>query len=461
MPRDDYMVPDSAPEIVDAPAEQSLPANIDAERTIIGAVLLDNAAFNEAAENLEPDDFSLDSHRRIFLRMAELMDVGQAVDIVTLAHELNRRKEIESIGGVAYLASLTEGLPLRPVIVDYLRIVKDKSRLRKLMLVCSNVIARAADQSETSLAILEDTEGQLLQIAQDAVSGKLRTVAESIQVAGGVDAYMAPIVNPVEKTGLLTKFEDYDSMTGGLQKGELTVIAARPSMGKTGLITNIFENICYGTEKVAALFSLEMSRESMERRILASLARVDIQRAMTGKYLSNLEKEKLHHAMGPLVEMNLYIDDTAAMTPTQMRAKARRLKQRMGRLDVVGVDYLQLMSGGGRFQNRQEEVSHISRSLKQMSKELDCPVIALAQLNRGNEARQDKRPILSDLRESGQLEQDADVVAFVHREDYYERDPENKTNIADVIVAKQRNGPTGIVRLVFMSSLVKFDNLAR
>lgn len=466
----DYILPDKAP---DPPPEDSrsksrampddmpVPSNTGAEKTILGSILLDNSYFSEAAEYLQPEDFFLDSNRRIFTRMAELMDSSRQVDIVTLSHELDKYKEVEAIGGVAYLASLTEGLPRRPKIDEYIRILKDKSQLRRMMVICNNVIARAADQAENAIDILESAESDFLEIAQEAHVGKLRTVADAVEDAGGVDEYLKPIVDPAELTGLKTGLIDYDRLTGGLQEQELTVWAARPSMGKTGLLGNVFENICLGTDKVGALFSLEMSEASMQRRLMASIARVDVNRAMRGEFLSTEEKRKLHDALGLLVESKLYIDDSPNLSPTQMRAKARRLKQREGRLDVIGVDYLQLMNAGKKFQNRQEEVSHISRSLKQMAKELECPVIALAQLNRGNESRQDKRPQLADLRESGQIEQDADVVAFIHRDEYYRRDDEDVKGLADLIVAKQRNGATDLVKLAFLKEIVRFDNLRR
>jgi replicative DNA helicase len=329
------------------------------------------------------------------------------------------------------------------------------------MSICSSAIARAADQSEPAIEVLEAAEGQLLEIAQEAVSGKLRTVADSVESAGGIDEYLKPILNPVAQTGLPTGFYDFDSMTGGLKPGELVVIAARPSQGKTGMLANILQNICIGTEAVAAFFSLEMSRDSIERRILASIARVDVRRAMSGQFLSALEKEKLQRAMSDLVESRLFIDDTAVLTPVQMRAKARRLKQREGRLDVLACDYLQLLHPGHKAANRQEEVMYISRALKQCSKELECPVIALAQLNRSNEQRTDKRPVLSDLRESGQIEQDSDLVCFIHRDEYYDRDNEDVKGLADFIVAKSRSGPTGVVKLAFMPEIVRFDNLTR
>ena len=464
-----FTMPDKAPEPPQerkgaSPSiafDQGLPANVDAERTVLGAILLDVAYFNEAAEKIEADDFSLDSHRRIFLRMSELVDANQAVDIVTLAAELDRYKERDTIGGVAYLAFLTESLPRRPVISEYIRILKDKSQLRRMMMIFSTGIARAADQSESALTILESAESELLQIAQDAQSGALRTIYQSVEAAGGVDPYLKSYTEPQLKPGLQTGFIDYDRLTGGLQKQELTIIAARPSQGKTALALNIAQNICVGSDKVGALFSLEMSRPSLERRSMASMARVDVKRAMDGWFLSNDEKRKLESALNDLIEADIFIDDSATLTPVQMRAKARRLKQRKGRLDFVMVDYLQLMAAGIKTGNRQEEIAHVSRSLKACAKELDCPVIALAQLNRSPVQRQDKRPVLSDLRESGQIEQDADVVTFIHRPEYYDRDNQDLKGLAELIIAKQRNGPTDVVKLAFEGSLTRFDNLAR
>ena len=469
---DQFVLPDSAPEppppetgttTVANPIGEDvgLPCDIQAEKTILGAILLDNAAFDEASETLGKEDFSLDSHQRIYARIVDLREANQTVDLVTLAHELNRTKELESVRGVAYLAELTEGLPRRPVIDEYIRIVKDKAMLRRVMAICSAAFRRAADQSEPALDVLGAAESGLLEIAQTFNAGKLRTIADSVEIVGGVGAYMAPIVNPVAMTGLRTGFEEFDLMTGGLQKSELIIIAARPSMGKTGWGVNAIQNICLNSECVAAFFSLEMSREAIERRMLAAHARVNIRRAMSGMFLSTLEKEKLQSSLGDMVEARIHIDDSSSLTPTQMRAKARRLKQREGRLDVILADYLQLMTAPQRGFNRQEEVSHISRSLKALSKELEVPVVALAQLNRSNEARQDKRPILSDLRESGQIEQDADVVAFIHRPEYYDRDNEEIKGIAELIIAKQRNGPTGIAKLAFDGTIVRFDNLAR
>ncbi len=451
--------------IPDLRLDAGLPANIDAEKTILGAILLDNAAHAEAAERLQPDDFSLDSHQRIFQRMTDLRDSQRAVDIVTLAEELARYKEVESVGGVAYLASLTEGLPRRPVIEEYIRIVKDKSLLRRLMAICSAAIARAADQSETALEVLGDAEQKLLEVSEKGITRGLQPldqiVAESF---GSIDNLYK---ESKEVTGLATNFYELDRMTSGLQKGELIIIAARPSMGKTALAINIAQNAAIQSKATVAVFSLEMSKESLLRRMLATQARVDQRKLQTG-FLGREDHSRLQHALEQLIEAKLFIDDSAGISLAEMRAKARRMKQTTGGLDLVMVDYLQLMSatlptaGGKRYENRTQEVAAISRGLKALAKELNVPVIALSQLSRASERRgDDKRPMLSDLRESGSIEQDADVVAFIHREAYYNRDEEmsdaDKAK-SEIIIAKQRNGPTGTVILHFISRYTSFDN---
>jgi replicative DNA helicase len=446
--------------------EAGLPANVDAEKTILGAVLLDNAAHAEAAEKLQPDDFSLDSHRRIYQRMGELLTAQRAVDIVTLSNELARYKEIEAVGGVAYLASLTEGLPRRPVIEEYIRIVKDKSLLRRLMLICSEAIARAADQSEPALEVLGAAESQLLDVSERGVAGGLQSLESIVaQSFGSIDNLYK---QSREVTGQATGFPSLDRLTSGLQKGELVIVAARPSMGKTALAINICQNAAVRYGASVAVFSLEMSKESLLRRMLASQAGVD-QRRMQQGFLGREDAHKLQTALNALLEARIYIDDTAGISLAEMRAKARRLKHTHGGLDLVMVDYLQLMSatlpsaGGKRYENRTQEVSAISRGLKALAKELDVPVVALSQLSRNSERRsEDKRPMLSDLRESGSIEQDADVVMFIHRDAYYNRD-EGQTEAekarSEIIIAKQRNGPTDTVLLHFHSSYTTFCEL--
>ena len=445
--------------------DQGLPASIDAEKTILGAILLDNAAHSEAAEKLEADDFSLDSHKRIYLRMSELMDEQRAVDIVTLSHQLAKYKEVEAVGGVAYLASLTEGLPRRPVIEEYIRIVKDKSLLRRLMMICSAAIARAADQSETALEVLGAAEAGLLEVSEKGVGDGFQSLDQIVASSfGSIDNLYK---QSREVTGLATDFYELDRMTSGLQKGELIIIAARPSMGKTAFAINMAQNAAVNHGAIVAVFSLEMSKESLLRRMLASQAWVDQRKLQTG-FIAREDQEKLQRALNELVESHVYIDDTAGISLAEMRAKSRRLRQKAGKLDLIVVDYLQLMSatlpsaGGKRYENRVQEVAAISRGLKALAKELDVPVVALSQLSRASEKRgDDKRPLLSDLRESGSIEQDADVVAFIHREAYYNRNEEQSAADkakSEIILAKQRNGPTGTVYLNFLSSYTRFDN---
>jgi replicative DNA helicase len=451
--------------IPDLTLDAGLPANVDAEKTILGAILLDNTAHAEAAEKLGSDDFSLDSHRRIFLRMSGLMDSQRAVDIVTLANELARYKEVEAVGGVAYLASLTEGLPRRPVIEEYIRIVKDKSLLRKLMGICSMAIARAADQSETALEVLGAAESQLMEVTEKGLTHGFQSLDQIVQHSFGTIDNLYK--QSREVTGLATDFTDFDRLTSGLQKGELIIIAARPSMGKTALAINIAQNAAINHNAIVAVFSLEMSKEALLRRMLASQAWVDQQKLQKG-FLGREDHDKLQNALGQLVDSRIFIDDSAGISLAEMRAKARRLKQNAGGLDLVVVDYLQLMSatvpssGRKNYENRTQEVSAISRGLKALSKELDVPVLALSQLSRaGVQRKDDHRPLLSDLRESGTIEQDADVVAFIHRESYYKHDEdmsEADKAKSEIIVAKQRNGPTDTVYLNFIGKFTRFDN---
>jgi replicative DNA helicase len=448
--------------IPDIMTDAGLPANLDAEKTILGAILLDNAAHAEASARLEPDDFSLDSHRRIYQRMGELINTERAVDIVTLANELSRYKEVESVGGVAYLASLTEGLPRRPVIEEYIRIVKDKSLLRKLMLICSAAIARAAEQSDTALDVLGDAEQRLLEVSEKGVTNGLQPIDQIVEHSFGTIDNLYK--NSREITGLATDLHEFDRLTSGLQKSELIIIAARPSMGKTALAINMAQNAAINHDAIVAVFSLEMSRESLLRRMLASQAWVDQSNLQKG-FLGREDQVKLQNALNQLLESRIFIDDSAGISLAEMRAKARRLKQTAKGLDLVVVDYLQLMSvslpsnGGkrGGYENRTQEVSAITRGLNALAKELEVPVVALSQLSRNSERREDKRPMLSDLRESGSIEQDADLVCFIHREAYYNHDEEDKAK-SEIIIAKQRNGPTDTAFVNFIDKFTRFEN---
>ncbi|HUV95855.1 MAG TPA: replicative DNA helicase [Acidobacteriaceae bacterium] len=444
--------------------EHGLPASVEAERTILGAILLDNAAYSEAAERLIADDFSLDSHRRIYARMGELIDANRAVDIITLSEELDRQKELESIGNRAYIFSLTENLPRRLSIEDYVRIVKDKSILRQMMGICSTAQARCADQSEDALDVLNATETALLEVSERGITQGFSSIAEIVKDSfGSIDNLYK---EGREVTGVATHYIEFDRMTSGLQPSELIIIAARPSMGKTAWAINIAENAALLDRKVVAIFSLEMSKGALLRRLLASQSRVEIRKIQTG-FLGRDSQDNLVRGLERLVEGRLFIDDTPGISLGEMRAKARRLRQQKGGLDLIVVDYLQLMSAGSggpngrRPENRTQEVSTISRGLKALAKEMRVPVIALSQLSRASEQRGgDKKPMLSDLRESGSIEQDADVVAFIHRDSYYNRDGEDDEdkNKAEIIIAKQRNGPTGTVHLMYIPELTRFDN---
>jgi replicative DNA helicase len=453
----------------DVSLDRGLPASVEAERSILGAILLDNHSYNEAAEKLSAEDFSLDSHRRIYSRMAELIDAHRAVDIVTLAEELARRKEVEAVGGVAYLASLTEGLPRRPSIEEYVRIVKDKSLARQLIVICSTAITRAADQSDEALVVLDSAESGLLEVSERGITRGFAGIPEIIRDSfGTIDNLYA---QQKEVTGLATHYTQFDKMTSGLQSSDLIIIAARPSMGKTAWAINIAENAAVRDGKVVAVFSLEMSKESLLRRMLASQALVSMQKIQTG-FIPKADRSKLMEALERLAEAKIFIDDTPAIALSEMRAKARRLQRQQGVLDLIVIDYLQLMTastfgaGAKRYENRTQEVSAISRGLKALAKELRVPVVALSQLSRASEQRGgDKKPMLSDLRESGSIEQDADVVAFIHRDSYYnkdengEEDPDSK-NKAEIIIAKQRNGPTGSVHLAYRADCTRFENMA-
>ena len=444
--------------------ERGLPANIDAERSILGAILLDNFTYTQASsENLQADDFSLDSHRRIYARITELADTGRPVDLVTLAEELSRRKEVEAIGGVAYLSSLTDGLPHRPNIEQYVRIVKDKALLRGLIFAANAAIARAIDESEPAQDVLTSAEAAIYELSDKRFTSGFRDVKQIVKESfGSIDALYE---RGQRVTGLETHFVDFDNLTSGLQHSDLVIIAARPSMGKTAFALNIAENAAVRDNKVVGMFSLEMSREALLLRLLCSNAQVDSHKLRTG-FLGRDDYQKLVEALGRLADAPIFIDDTPGITISEMRAKARRLQHQMrGRLDLLIVDYLQLMSGGtpggkARFENRTQEVSAISRGLKLLAKELRVPVVGLSQLSRAPESRSgDHRPQLSDLRESGSIEQDADVVAFIFREEVYDPMPENE-GFAELIVAKQRNGPTGKVDLAFLKRSTRFESRA-
>jgi replicative DNA helicase len=436
----------------------SLPANVEAERSILGAILLDNFAYNQAAEHLRIEDFSLDSHRRIYSRMVDLAESSRPIDMITLIEELDRHKDLQAIGDVAYVSSLVEGVPDRPSIEHYVKIVRDKALLRGLISAANTAIARAADQSDAAEDVLSDAEAAIFQLSEKRIGRGFMGVQEIVRESfGSVDALLQ---RGQRITGLATHYTDLDEMTSGLQRSDLVIIAARPSMGKTAFVMNIAENAAIEDQQVVGVFSLEMSREALLMRLLCSQARVDAHKMRTGSLWQD-DTKKVVRAMEQLAHAPIYIDDTPGISLSEMRAKARRLKQAQGKLDLIIVDYLQLMSGGGkRFENRTQEVSAISRGLKALAKELTVPVIALSQLSRAPESRGgDHRPQLADLRESGSIEQDADLVMFIFREEVYKQDDPELQGRAEIIIAKQRNGPIGKVRMAFLKHCTRFETM--
>ena len=440
----------------DIQLDGGLPANVDAEKTILGAVLLDPTAITEAAERLEADDFSLDSHRRIFLRMGELADAQRPIDIVTLANELARFKEIEAVGGVAFLASLTEGLPRRPVISEYIAIVKDKSLARKLMMLSSAAVARAADQSESAARTAEFLSNELEQVLSASITNRLQRVGEYL--AAEFPSIDTMIEKNAKSQGIRTGFTEFDQMTCGLQRQELIIVAARPSMGKTAWAVNAVEkaSIEYGLS--VAFFSLEMSKRSLIERLMCSRGHVNFQDYRNGR-IGTYERGYLVAAHEDLAFAQLFIDDTARIAISQVRNSCRSLKAK-GPLDLVVLDHLGLMSteGAPSKYNREQQVGWLSGGLKALAKELDVPVVALCQLSRANTQRSDKRPELSDLRESGSIEQDADLVAFLHREAYYDPKDESLQGKGEIIIRKQRNGPIGTVHVQFEESIMRWGD---
>jgi len=437
-----------------------LPANIEAERSILGAILLDNFAYNQAAEHLRAEDFSLDSHRRIYARMIDLSESSRPIDMITLVEELDRHKELEAIGDVGYISSLLDGVPDRPSIEHYIRIVRDKALLRGLIHAANAAIARASEQTDPAEEVLNDAEAAIFQLSEKRIGRGFMGVQDIVKESfGSVDALLQ---RGQRITGLETHYADLDEKTSGLQPSDLVIIAARPSMGKTAFALNIAENAAIHDGRVVGVFSLEMSREALLLRMLCSAARVDSHKMRTGS-LWREDMEKVVHAMEKLATAPLFIDDTPGISLSEMRAKARRLQQSEKRLDMIIVDYLQLMtsSGGKRYENRTQEVSAISRGLKALAKELRVPVVALSQLSRAPESRGgDHRPQLADLRESGSIEQDADLVMFIFREEVYKPDDPELDGRAEIIIAKQRNGPTGKIKLAFLKRSTRFESMA-
>ena len=438
-----------------AEPQSGLPSSLDAERAILGAVLLDPADYSAAAEYLRADHFSLYSHRRVFAAMAALDDEGRAIDLVTLVEELGRRKELEAVGGAAYLSSLTDGLPHSPNIEHYAKIVRDKALLRGLIHAGNSIVARAEAEEERADDILSQCEADLFALSESNVHRGFCSMREVLQASyGSVDGFF----NAEARAGLKSGFHDLDAMTDGFKPQDLVVIAGRPSMGKTSLAMNIGERLAVRQGKVVGVFSLEMSRQSLLERVACSMAAVS-SKDLRGGFLDREQEQRVKRHLERLIESAFFVDDTPGIRIGEMRAKARRLKHQHKGLDLLIVDYLQLMSSAGRVENRTQEVTQFSRGLKNLAKELECPVIALSQLSRKCEERSDKRPLLSDLRESGAIEQDADLVMFIYRDAVYNPTDENKGK-AELIIAKQRNGPIGKVDLTWLSRSTQFETAA-
>ena len=436
--------------------ERIPPQNLDAEQSTLGSMLLEKEAIYKGAEILRPDDFYREAHRVIFEVVVHLANKGEPVDLITVSEELKQRGMLDKVGGVAYLTQLVNFVPTAANVEHYANIVAEKSLLRSIISVATNIVKMGYEGTEEVDVILDRAEKEIFEISQKRnVKGfvSLRSILvetferieKLYESKGGV-------------TGLPTGYPDFDRMTAGLQPSDLIILAARPSMGKTTFALNLASHAAVEVKVPVVIFSLEMSKEQLALKLLCSEAGVDNQRIRTGT-LRDDDWPKLSHALGRLSDAMLFIDDTPGISALEIRAKARRIKSEYG-LGLIIIDYLQLMQSRSKSENRQQEVSEISRSLKALARELDVPVIALSQLSRAVEQRADKKPTLADLRESGSLEQDADIVCFLYREDYYNPETDRK-NITELIIAKQRNGPVGTVDFFFQKEFSKFQSLAR
>src|SRR3989338_4934357 len=419
-------------------------------------MLLDNESIHRAIELVQPLDFYRETHRHIYEAILSLYQRNEPADLVTLTSELKNKKLLESIGGATFIATLVDAVPTAANIVPYCRIIHEKAIVRRLIEGATKIVSQGYDHHGDTDEFLDRAEQMIFDVAERRAKQGFSPVKEIVK-----DSFKA-IEQLYEKreliTGLPTGFKELDRLTAGFQRSDLIIIAGRPSMGKTAFALNIVESAAIDTHKICAVFSLEMSKEQLVQRMLCSRALVDASK-LRGGFLAESDWPKLTRAAGLLSEASIFIDDTPALTVLEVRAKARRLQREHG-IDMIIVDYLQLMRGVGRVESREREISEISRSLKALAKEVNVPVIALSQLNRGVESRQDKRPQLSDLRESGSIEQDADVVAFIYRDEMYNPDSPDAGK-AEIIIGKQRNGPTGRVMLAFRSHLTRFDNFER
>ena len=439
------------------------PHSIEAEQSVIGGLLLENEALDKVADILSSEDFYQFDHKTIFQHITKLIERNRPADIVTVAESLENTAELTQIGGIAYLASLAQNTPTAANIRRYAEIVRERAIMRKLVTVGSGIAESAySPNGRDAQQLLDEAEAKIFQIAEGGkrssegfqdIKVLLPQVAERIDMLFSRD-------NPSDVTGIPTGFSDLDSMTSGFQGGDLVIVAGRPSMGKTAFSINIAENVALDTGLPVAIFSMEMASTQLAMRMIGSVGRLDQHRMRTGR-LEDEDWEKLTTALGKLNEAPIFIDEGAALSSFDVRARSRRLHRQCGKLGLIVVDYLQLMAApaGRQGENRATEISEISRSLKALAKELDVPVVALSQLNRSVEQRPDKRPVMSDLRESGAIEQDADLILFIYRDEVYNPDSTDK-GTAEIIIAKQRNGPIGRVRLTFIGEHTRFENFA-
>lgn len=442
----------------DLSAHRVPPQNLEAERSVLGGMLLDNQAIHQVLETLDGDDFYSSGHKRIFQSIIDLTERNEPADLITLSSLLKDRSQLDAVGGAAYVGSLVDAVPSAANISYYSKIVKEKSVLRKLISATTGILSRTYEDATDIDGIIDEAEYAIFQISENKIRQSFSPIREIIK-----DSFRT-IERLFEKksliTGVSTGFEELDRMTSGFQRSDLIIIAGRPSMGKTAFALNIAQHASIEMDVPVAVFSLEMSKEQLAMRMLSSEARVDAQRLRKG-FLGETDWPRLTTAAGSLSEAKLFIDDTAAITVLEMKAKARRLKAERG-LGLVVLDYLQLMRGRDQSPSREQEISEISRSLKALAKELSVPVVALSQLNRQVEARSDRRPQMADLRESGAIEQDADVILFIYRDEVYNRSEDNpEKGIAEIIIGKQRNGPTGKIKLAFLKEFTRFENLAQ
>jgi len=435
------------------------PQSIEAERSVIGGLLLSPDGWDAIAELVAAEDFYRPEHRAIFRQIAKLVDLGQPVDVITVADRLLATGELEAAGGHTYLAELAETTPTAANIRAYAKAVHERAVLRKLIGAAQDIATTGFHpEGRTAEELLDEAERRIMQISEEGPkTGGARAMEPLLQ--GALERIEELFQSGGDITGLTTGFIDLDRMTSGLQDSDLVIVAGRPSMGKTSFAMNLVENAAGHTEKPILVFSMEMPAEQLVIRMMSSLGKIDQTRVRTGK-LEQDDWPKLSAAMAKLKEARIFIDDTPALTPTEVRSRARRVAREHGALGMIMVDYLQLMRVAGSNEGRTAEISEISRSLKAIAKEFSCPMVALSQLNRALEQRPNKRPVNSDLRESGAIEQDADVIMFIYRDEVYHEDSLDK-GTAEIIIGKQRNGPIGTCRLAFQGEFTRFENLAR